>query len=58
MHFEFAERSGFNVSEILNEVVAKHFRRQLEHKTHAQQKALQQLAPPRTTKPQLTKPRR
>lgn len=57
MHFEFAEKQNYNVSELINEIVAKHFTRHLKHKAHAQTKALQQLAPARNTKPQLTKSR-
>ena len=58
MHFEFAEQQRFNVSELINEIVAKHFKRHLETKVHAQTKALAALAPGRNTKPQLLKLRK
>jgi hypothetical protein len=58
MHFEFAEANRFNVSELLNEIVAKHFKRHLEQKVHAQQQAVKALAPARNSKPQLQKSRR
>lgn len=58
MHFDFAEQQRFNVSELINEIVAKHFKRHLAHKVHAQTRALQQLAPSRNTKPQFTKIRK
>lgn len=56
--FAFAEDQKFNVSELLNEIVVKHLKRHIEHKVNAQTRALQQLAPTRNTKPQLTKSRR
>ncbi len=58
MHFEFAEAQRFNVSELINEIVAKHFKRHLEHKVHAQQQAVKNLAPARDAKPQTQKSRR
>lgn len=58
MHFDFAERSGVNVSEVLNQIVAKHFKRQCQQNAQAQIKAMNSIAPARGTKPQLTKSRR
>lgn len=48
--FAFAEVQKFNVSELLNEIVVKHMRRHIAHKVHAQSRAIEQLAPSRSSK--------
>lgn len=45
-----AEIVGFNVSELLNEIVAKHLRRHIEHKAEAQARAARSLKPMRLAK--------
>lgn len=45
-----AEIVGFNVSELLNEIVAKHLRRHIEHKAEAQARAARSIKPLRITK--------
>ena len=44
--FAFAEKLKFNVSELLNEIVAKHLRRHVEHKAAAMHR-LTKLTPPK-----------
>ena len=55
--FEFAEKQRFNVSEILNELVARHFRRHLTLKLHAQQRAMKSLSPARGKSARVSKAR-
>lgn len=55
--FQFAESIRLNVSELINEVVAKHLWRHIKDKIHAQQRAVNSLAPSRGTKPTTHKQR-
>lgn len=48
-HFEFAEQIKLNVSELLNEIVARHFQAHIKRKTTAMQRAAS-LAPKSSTK--------
>ena len=47
--FAFAEKLKFNVSELLNEIVAKHLRRHVEHKAAAMHRLTKLTAPKLST---------
>jgi hypothetical protein len=53
--FAFAESRKLNVSELLNELVAKHFTRHVALKTAATQRALEQLGAVHSRKPSAPK---